>query len=468
MKFLNKLLTIVLFFLVLNNSHGQRTLQLENTLLEEREIAIGLDVPWEITWGPDDHIWLTERSGSMKRINPITGNTTTILDYKSKVINDFESGMLGFCFHPDFINNDLIYLSYDSGPNENNLSKTISTFEWNGSTLENEKVILENIPTFRFHSGCRLMISTDNKLLMTMGDAKQDNESQNINSTLGKLHRFNLDGSIPDDNPIANSSVYSFGHRNSQGLAYGPNGNLYSTEHGAQISDEFNIIEPNRNYGWPQVEGPCNTNSETVFCSQNNVLEPLWEWTPCVAVNDICYYNHEAIPEWKGKMLLAILGGFVGKPSLSVLSFNEDGNEVTDVEEYFTDYGRLRDICINPHTGSIYFATNGPSYPSFGPNRIIEYYNPDFETSTSDIQVSDQFMNISPNPILKSEILKIELSESFIGTTLELFSMNGHKVSTQKIEKNNFTLRLGNFETGPYFIKVSSKKGIITKKIIIN
>ena len=450
-------------------SFCQRTLQLESTLLEEREIAIDLDVPWEIAWGPDDHIWLTERSGSMKRINPSTGNTTTILDYKSKVTNIGESGMLGFCFHPDFENNKLIFVAYDSGPDIFNLIKTISTFEWNGTNLENETKLLENIPTSTAHSGCRMIISNDNKLLFTLGDAFIFDAPQDINSVLGKIHRFNLDGSIPDDNPIIGSSIYSFGHRNSQGLAYGPNGILYSSEHGDIASDELNIIEANRNYGWPNVEGVCNTSSELSFCSQYNVMEPIREWTPCVAVNDLIFYNHDAIPEWKGKMLMAVLGGFIKDPSLSVISFNETGREVTMIAEYFKDYERLRDICINPHTGSIYFATNGPFYPSFGPNRIIEYYNPDFETSMNrPISSLDQFVNISPNPVLLSEIISIEISDSFIGNELELFSMNGTKIKSLDINDNIIILETQNLEVGSYFIKATSLKGIITKKIIVN
>jgi len=450
------------------SSFTQKTLQLENTLLHEREIAIELDVPWELTWGPDDNIWLTERSGSIKRINPLTGNTTTVLDFKSSVTNISESGMLGFCFHPEFNTNNLIYVTYDSGPDEYNLVKTISTFEWNGSNLVNENIIISNIPTFRWHSGCRIIISKDNKLLLTIGDAKEQQESQNLNSLLGKLHRFNLDGSIPDDNPIAGSSILSYGHRNSQGLAYGPNDILYATEHGEQTSDELNIIEANNNYGWPNVEGICDTNLENDYCTQNVVTEPIWEWTPCVAVNDIIFYDHEAISEWKGKMLMAVLGGFIQNPSISVITFNEGDRKVIQIDEYFKEYGRIRDICINPNTGSIYFATNGPFYPSFGPNRIIEYYNPDFKTSNNNESIENQFIRVSPNPLLKSDGVNIELSDTFIGSNFELYSMNGKKISSKKALENTLTMASANVPKGSYFIKASNNFGTITKKVIIN
>ena len=113
-----------------------------------------------------------------------------------------------------------------------------------------------------------------------------------------------------------------------------------------------------------------------------NVREPLREWTPCVAVNGIAYYDHPAIPEWQGSMLMAVLGGFVQDPRLSVLHFNADGTEVIGEDQYFNNYGRIRDVCINPHNGAVYFATNGNFYPSSGPNRIIEYRNLDFMTTT--------------------------------------------------------------------------------------
>ena len=449
--------------------YSQKTLQLENTLLVEREVAIDLNVPWEITWGPDDHIWATERTGRIKRINPITGNTTIVLDYLNQVTNITESGMLGSCFHPDFDTNNKIFVAYDYGPNEYNLQKRLVTFEWNGTTLENEEILLDNIQAFMWHSGCRLIISKDEKLLMTLGDVSEEDLSQNMNSILGKILRLNLDGTVPDDNPVPGSLIYSYGHRNNQGLSYGPNDILYASEHGWRNSDELNIIEPTRNYGWPQVEGICNTNQEMNFCEQNNVMEPIYEWSPCVAVNDICYYDHDAIPEWKGKMLMAILGGFIETPSLAVIGFENDGRSVASVENYFEDYGRLRDVCVNPHTGSVYFATNGPFYPSFGPNRIIEYYNPDFQTSTQETLGSyEQFINISPNPINKSGTLNIQVSDSFINVVFDLYTMNGEKVKSFLVDSKEYELPLHALSPGSYFIKAQNENGTITQKVIIN
>ena len=202
---------------------------------------------------------------------------------------------------------------------------------------------------------------------------------RNLNSLAGKTLRMNLDGSIPADNPDPTSLVYSFGHRNSQGLCLGPDGTIYSSEHGQNANDEFNIIEANRNYGWPNVEGMCNGN-EVTFCEENNVREPLDTWSPCPAVNGIEYYDHPAIPEWNNTVLMAVLGGLGAQyERLSVLHLSDDGQSVESEDQYFSEFNqRIRDICVNPYNGTVYMALNGPGYPGSGPNIIKEFRNEAF------------------------------------------------------------------------------------------
>ena len=351
---------------------------LENTVLVGREVTGGLEVPWEILWGPDDHIWVTEKVGRVVRVDPVSGDKEVVLDITGIVESGSEPGLLGMVLHPDFNNNPKVYLSYTYLEGGFQIKERLESYDYNGTDLFNPVTLLEGIGGAGIHDGSRLLISPDNKILMTTGDRSNGETAQDMNDLNGKILRINLDGSVPDDNPIADSYIYSYGHRNPQGLAYGPNGQLYASEHGAQQSDEFNLIESNRNYGWPTVQGECNTTAEQSFCDQFNVREPLWEWSPCVAVNGIEYYDHPGIPEWQGKMLMAVLGGFVQDPRLSILEFNADGTQVVSEQEYFSDYGRIRDVCVNPHNGAIYFATNGFNYPSSGPNTIIEYINVEY------------------------------------------------------------------------------------------
>ncbi|MEM8906988.1 MAG: PQQ-dependent sugar dehydrogenase [Bacteroidota bacterium] len=447
---------------------AQTTITVGNTLLTERELAVGLQVPWEILWGPDDHIWVTEKRGRVLRIDPINGNTNTILNIETLVDSGAEPGLLGMVLHPDFDNSPFVYLVYNYLSGGFNSMERLVRYQWNGMELTAATILLDGIEGGGIHNGARLLISPDQKLLMTTGDVGSGNLSQNMNSLNGKLLRLNLDGSIPTDNPIPGSYIYSYGHRNAQGLAYGPNGQLYSSEHGAQSSDEFNLIASNRNYGWPNVQGVCNTSSEINFCNTFNVREPLWEWTPCVAVNGIEFYNHPAIPEWQGKMLMAVLGGFVQDPRLSVLSFNEDGTEVIGEEQFFDNYGRLRDLCVNPHNGAIYLATNGPFYPSNGPNRIIEYRNLDFvPTNTQEQNGPQQFIEVFPNPLRQTDQVHLRLSDNFIGHTLELLRYDGTLVKTVMVRTTDMQLPLQQLSAGSYYLRATNQTGTLTKTIVV-
>jgi aldose sugar dehydrogenase len=462
---------LLAFFLNLGqNARAQGpTITLDSTVLTEREVAIGVQVPWEILWGPDQFIWATERRGRVLRINPATGNITTILNIQTLVESGGEPGLLGMVLHPDFTDTPLVYLVYTYPGGATGIAEKVVSYQWNGSTLANPVTLIDTIRGGGIHNGSRLLISPDKKLFVTTGEIGSGSLSQNMASINGKLLRMNLDGSIPDDNPVPGSYIYSFGHRNAQGLAYGPGGKLYSSEHGAQQSDEFNLIEANRNYGWPNVQGLCNTNSEMTFCANNNVKEPLREFSPCVAVNGIEYYNHDAIPEWKGKMLMAVLGGFVYKPRLSVLEFNADGTQVVGEKQYFADFGRLRDVCINPNNGAVYFATNGPDYPGAGPNRIIEYRNLSFTpSSTSEVKPEDQFIDVYPMPVAQGQELTIAFSPSFIGSQYDLIGFDGVKMATAKITSGLVRVGTENLPKASYYITATNAQGTITKKVIIH
>ena len=148
-------------------------------------------------------------------------------------------------------------------------------------------------------------------------------------------------------------AYWSFGHRNPQGLVFA-NNKLYSTEHGPNNDDEVNIIEKGKNYGWPNVEGFCNTSGEQSFCAANNVKEPLQNWTPTAAVAGLDYYNSDLIPQWKNSLLMVALKN----ARLYQMKLNAAFTSITQTNEYFTStYGRMRDICISP-AGKVYICTS--------------------------------------------------------------------------------------------------------------
>ncbi len=450
----------------LAQSQSSFDVKLDSTTLSYRELATGVVIPWEIAWGADEHIWGTERRGRVFRLNPTTKSLSYVLNIESVIADQGagEPGLLGMAFHPNFPDSNKVFLVYNYVDASFSIKERLVSYEWDGAKLKNERKLIDNIGGGSIHNGSRLLITKDKKILMTTGDVGSSANSQNMSSILGKVLRINLDGTIPNDNPFPNSYVYSFGHRNAQGLCYGGNGLIYSSEHGAQQDDELNLIEPKRNYGWPNVQGICNTTTEQNFCQANNVKEPLKTWTPCVAVNGLDFYNHHAIPEWKGKLLMAVLGGISTKlPRLSVLTLNGDGTQITAENQYFTKFGRIRDLCINPKTGAIYLATNGPSYPGSGPNKIIEYSNKNL-IATKDLN-TERWVTIYPNPATTR--LGLDFGKRMQGEKFKIYDGVGKLVFSESIQQMYQNIDISNWQAGLYVLVVEGKDGIFSKSFLV-
>jgi hypothetical protein len=347
-------------------------------------------------------------------------------------------------------------------------TETLSRFTWNGSELVDEEILIDTIEAGGSHNGSRIIVMPDNTLLMTTGDVGNGTEySQDIESIQGKTLRINLDGSIPADNPNPESYVWTFGHRNSQGLCVGPNGLIYSSEHGQSNWDEFNIITPEANYGWPNVEGPCNTTAEMEFCAENDVTEPLKTWSPCVAVNGIEYYTHEAIPEWQNSVLMSVLGGLGGAyERLSILHMNDDGTVIESEDQYFSEFNqRIRDICVNPHTGAVYVAFNGVSYPGSGPNIIKEFVNEAYVSVNNLESDAAPALGVFPNPVDSRGTL--EFDESFIGGKFTILSFEGKVVDERFVEDSTMNFDASKWAPGQYFVRVKSAFGVATQTFVV-
>ena len=319
-----------------------------------RVVKQGLQHVWEMLWGPDDHIWFTEREGKISKMNPATGAiifTATI----NEVISSGEGGLLGLALHPDFLSNGFLYVVYNYNSASGYREKLVR-YTFNNNSITNPTTLIENIAASSIHNGSRIRVvneSTGVKIYFTTGDASNGSSAQDVNSRSGKVMRLNADGTVPADNPIAGNPLWSYGHRNPQGLVF-VNGKIYESEHGPDIEDEVNIIEKGRNYGWPTVTGPCN-GSEISFCTANNIKEPAWSsGGSTIAVCGIDYYNNDKIPAWKNSILMTTLKD----ASLRQLKLSSDGNSVVSTSIFFKDtYGRLRDICISP-SGNVYLCTS--------------------------------------------------------------------------------------------------------------
>jgi len=353
-----KAILLCLFVVVLATSckknsddSNEETEPLPDVELKSRVVTFGLNLPWEMVYGPDNFIWFTEKSGKISRLNPATGQVSPLLTIAEVRVNG-EGGLLGMALHPEFSTNPYVYVVYDYG---NPYKAKVVRYTYASGGLSSPLVLIDQIPASSIHNGSRLLIS-GGKLFISTGDASDTNQPQNTASVSGKILRINLDGSIPTDNPIANNPLWSLGHRNAQGLVQ-VGTKIFSSEHGPDSDDEINIIEKGRNYGWPNIKGFCDEAGEQSFCSANNVVPPLINWTPTIAPSGLAYYNSDYIPQFKNSLLLAVLKG----TKLMQLKLDDAQTKITGTKDFYVNtYGRLRAICQSLE-GKIYFCTSNGS-----------------------------------------------------------------------------------------------------------
>jgi len=275
----------------------------------------------------------------------------------------------------------------------------------------------------------------------------------------GKVLRMDINGKAMPDNPFGNL-VWSFGHRNPQGLVFGKNNLLYSSEHGTGIDDELNLIEKGGNFGWPYVEGFCDTPEEMNFCDSANIVEPLVAWTPTDAPCGLAYFDHPSIPEWNNVLLQT----FLKSKRISVLPLSYDGRTVTS-EAYILDYevGRIRDVFVAPN-GKIYYCTsnketNGASVVQPDDDKIFELYNPAFNYDTiTNNNIVDGV--IFPNPSVNYLIIDLPI-EAYVDVLI--YDLLGNLKQEHKAYPDNnwsyFVLDRINIEKGVYLIKTVLPSG---------
>lgn len=303
-------------------------------------IATNLNIPWDLAFVPREGILITERPGNLL-LRDNQGQIITI-DLPREIVHRGEGGLLGIALHPDFSNNRWLYLYMTIGQDGNTTRNAVMRYDFVDRSLINEVVIITDIPGALYHDGGRLEFGPDGKLYITTGDAQNPALAQDLDSLAGKILRLNDDGSVPEDNPF-DTPVYSYGHRNSQGLAWDSRGQLWSTEHGRTTAtltgmDEINLIRKGGNYGWPNIEGDQSAPGmiQSVIHSGPNVT-----WAPASAL----YYE--------GSLFF---GGLRGASIYRAIL--TPSNTVSVVRRYFyQDFGRIRSIRLGPD-GYFYVTTS--------------------------------------------------------------------------------------------------------------
>ncbi len=492
------------------------------------ELPTPLINPWEITYGPDNYLWITEYGGKVCRVDPNNGNKTTLFsapDYYDgspleQLQNCFQpnigTGTLGLTLDPDFLDSlhSYIYFVYSYNSGDSILPSTkfkIKRLKWdaNTSTVTNDTDLVSLISTGYDHLGGRLLAIKQNNishLFLSIGDHgisetnsptcyipqtdNPNNLAQDPTTQNGKIHRFNIDGSIPTDNPIYGNSFYTRGHRNPQGLMYNPNLDLiYDVEHGDRSDDEINILHAGMNYGWKDVRGYHNDNNypgeanyianyiPNPLIANDSLVEAFYAWcaTPqdtsqmfinwcTVAPSDGIYYGSPGIADWTNSLLVVTLkNGVVTDNEVFQFKLLANGDLAPsspgnpNPKTFFAGdellNGRLRDIAISPNGRRLFLINNGGA-PT---DKIIIY---DLDTTSIGIPEvnSEQSLSVYPNPA-KSEI---RISSNIKIERISLLNIEGQTL----LISNQPTLNVERIPSGLYFILADTDRGILKCKFI--
>lgn len=315
-------------------------------------VASGLEVPWGFAFLPDGNLLFTERPGRVRLVEG--GKLRADAVFKvADVEPSGESGLMDVSIHPKFAENKFVYLAYAYRGDGKQVK--IVRYKFDGKSFLEQKTIVENIPAAPNHAGTRARFGPDNKLYVTTGDSTDWNLAQKTDSLAGKTLRLNDDGTIPEDNPFTKDKafrpeIYSYGHRNAQGLTWSADGLMFQTEHGPSGfegkgggADEVNFVERGKNYGWAEIWGKQ---------TRAGMVSPLLEYTPACAPASAHIYKGDKFPSMKGNLFVGCLRG------ARIIRVVLNGSSVVSQENLFEGkFGRIREIGESPD-GYIYFSTS--------------------------------------------------------------------------------------------------------------
>ena len=337
-----------------------------DSILKVADDKAELDDPWAIAFLPDGRMLITERPGRLRIV--VGGQLLPTPVRGIPAVYGGEGGLLDVMLHPDYSQpgNGWIYLTYgDKSSDGLGLAAVIRGRLHDGEFVDQQEIFKVDPKLYRVGGqrfGSRLLFDRKGHLFFSEGDRASPGDEQDLSRPNGKVHRVNDDGSIPKDNPFVNRpnalpSIWTYGHRNPQGLAFSPvTGELWESEHGPRGGDELNIIRRGHNYGWPVITYGMNYDGTPItdHTAQPGMDQPVTYWVPSIATSAIAFYTGDRFPQWKNDLFL----GSLAAQELRRLTI--DGDSVTHQEVLFKGIGRVRDV-INGPDGYLYIVLNQPA-----------------------------------------------------------------------------------------------------------
>ena len=323
-----------------------------------------LRYPWSLVELPDKTLLITEKPGNIRifKNNKLLDKS---LKGAPKITYSGQGGLLDIRLHPDFQFNKYIYLSYAITENSHNILK-VTRYTLNNYTLTNPLDIFSSTTKRKtaLHHGARLLFLPNKKLLISSGDGYMyRDQAQSLTNHFGKIICVNDDGSIPTSNPFISQqntlpSILTFGHRNPQGFAFNPKENIiFSHEHGPKGGDELNHIIPGKNYGWPVITYGVEYSGKPIsnMTHKDGMEQPLYYWTPSIALSSMIYYNHSLFEEWSGSLMIT---GLVSK-DVRLLKMNN--TSVISEQRLFSEINERLRFIGKSSSGELFILTDSAS-----------------------------------------------------------------------------------------------------------
>ena len=367
-KILKKFLMISICFVFTikaeDSDWDTRIVKTEKVSFQVETYADGFEIPWGMAFLPDNRMMVTDRIGDLWIVEKDGKDKVKVSGEIPNVRSKGQGGMLDVAVHPDFNTNSYIYLSY-SDYSENKSHTSLIRAKLVNNSLVNSQIIFRPEEKYftkkSLHFGSRIIFDDKGFIFFCIGDRGDRDLAQNLDMPNGKIYRIRDDGTVPIDNPFyytkgAIKSIWSYGHRNPQGLAIHPSTRqLWEAEHGPRGGDEVNIILRGHNYGWPVITYGKNYSGTIIskLTHHEGMDQPVFHWTPSIAVCGIAFYDGSQFPEWKNNLLATSL------KYERLHRVELDGMNMVKDEIIFEAESRVRDVEVGPD-GIIYVALEDP------------------------------------------------------------------------------------------------------------